>query len=1293
MLKRWWTKRAVAASQHAQRDRFRPHLELLEDRNLLSAGAIDPTFGQNGTTPPDFDAAATAVVVAGDGKIVVLGQTQVGYEIRRYHANGSPDATFGDQGQVAATFGDDTVVVNLAVLGDGRIVVGGSSEQSSLSVARFNPDGSPDSTFSEDGLTEFALGLTVADMAVRGNSVVVVGTAGTDVVVVRLNADGNLDQSFDGDGLATTPLGADARAGGVALQTDGKIVVTGFGGGELTLLRYRADGSLDPTFDGDGVVSAGLPGATFAGSQVAVDGNSGQLVVTADSFTVHNSYADWDHGQEFFNLFRFNGDGSPDAGFGTAGQVSRSAWRSFVAADKGNTQDVVLQSDGKILVGGNSYGTALVTRYHPDGALDLGYGNGGSAVVSSSWWLGDASPALALQGDGKVVVASDADTGLVLTRLEADSDIRPARFESAAAFRQHLIEQAVRQYSGLFGRDFRYWYYRNYALDYAVTTMAGSASTAVGGAPTYSETNTQVAGVDEGDSVKSDGRYLYLLSNGKLVILDAWPAEDLSTLSETDLSGTPLVQYLHGDRLTVISQEYRPGKGGYGGPGRGEPVLMSLRYGGYYWSDPVVKVTVFDVSDRSAPTVVKETTLDGSYNNSRAVGDTVYVALNTRFAGLPAPEYTQLDDGVVYETEAAYRARMATLPLDALLPRYTTRSYGPDGTHESSGLLNAPEDIYRPSLSDDTNLMSLVALDVGGTDATPTDSVSFMTSYGATLYAAPDNFYLITNRWSYVNNWTFIDRLSLDDGDITLTATGRVPGSILNQFSVGQNGDYLYIATTIGWGQQSSNNVYVLGEDGHALEVVGKVENMAPGETIFSVRFLGDRGFVTTFVRQDPLFALDLSDPTAPFVAGELHVSGFNGYMQAIDATHLIGIGRDENPNTGRVTDFQISLYDVSDLYNPTLVSRYHVAPEGWSWSNAEYDYHAITYYPEYQALALPVSSYRQITSSDGTLSRWTYQTDQLVFHVDAAAGTLELQGTISDASAIQRGVFIGDKLYSISDTSVQVHALEDLETLVAQVELPAPDYSPWWWGWDWVVTPLVVRIEAEPAVVTSPTVESEPEAVNSPPSDAPPGTDPGDTPEPTPVPPSDVSRPVGVSPLASQVTIAPSLASLAIAVVAVPAPPSSTSALAPEGFSTPEPVEVRDPAPATVPTAPSTPTMLHSPSEVIATPVSASGDADQTETAPRPAADPPPEVFEGTGPRPDVNPSEARDVEFSDESAPPVQTAREQENDQSVSPLLLLAAVALVPGTGGQDEGRHRRQRVRRRHGRLRPGDAGGRP
>jgi inhibitor of cysteine peptidase len=1129
MLRKWWVKalkwefgsdRNGARRSPVRHIRFKPQAELLESRLVPTAGAIDPTFGHNGTLTLDRDYVAKDVVVEGDGKIVVLAQSDdfvaimkagyVNFGILRFNTDGSADTSFGNNGKVTDTWGYVTDVVSLAVLGDGSILVGGSHRVPTAfgadwfaDVAAYNPDGTINSKFGNGGRAEASLGgadaqpdKLVTGMAVDGHgNIVVAASTGSNLSVIRFTATGSADASFGGNG---TVHGSAWMSGGLAIQSDNRIVVTAFSNGNLDsngnleLLRYNTDGSLDTTFGSRGIVSAPLGGQYFAAAHVAVQASDGALVATADSYTVtDHTYTWWDGTRDqnsnyytttaSFALFRLNSDGMPDTSFGKGGQVTTTS-PDYNGSYAPATHTLALQDNGKILVAGSTYyGTTFVTRYNVDGTVDLTYGNGGT-TSNDSWsqYGQQGSITLALQGDGKVVLASTSSVLVngsfvsrsTLARLEADSDIRPTQFGSEAAIREYLIQQAIQQYEWEFGQTYQYW---RYAYPMGVATGGVSnvalASAATDSGNTFSTTNVQQQGVDEGDTVKTDGQYLYILSHDKLVILNAWPAAQLSTLSTTALDGNALAEYLNGNRVTVISQvyNYSPIIDPPFGPGplvaTGAAIARPWFWG---WSNPQVEVTVYDVSDPKNPAVVQETKYDGYYNTSRAIGSTVYVALNNNLS-LPPPVYAVEGDKIVYGTEAQYRARMETLDLGPLLPHYTTYTTGPDGTHQDTKLLSRPEDIYQPGVPGDTNLLSVVSLDIRAGLGAPTHTVTFLTSYGATLYAAPDNFYLATTRWSYVNDWTFIDKISLADGGLELTATGRVPGTIMNQFSMGENGAYFDIATTSGWWHDSSNNVYVLSENNHSLDIVGRLEDFAHGERITSVRFMSDRGFVSTALNIDPLFAIDLSDPTAPRIAGQLQVPGFTGYLQLLDANHLLGIGQERSAGTQWGWGVVITLFDISDLSNPTIISRYHVSPQGWSWTNATYDYHAITYYPQYQTLTLPVSSEQQVPDPSGTGTNWIYQSAELVFHVDPTKG-LDFQGQVSDLSQISRGVFINKMLYTISDTSVQVHALGNLSQLVAQVALPLPE-PPWWWSWwqkGWTLRQPAVKIVADPKTVTT---------------------------------------------------------------------------------------------------------------------------------------------------------------------------------------------------------------------------------
>ena len=234
-----------------------------------------------------------------------------------------------------------------------------------------------------------------------------------------------------------------------------------------------------------------------------------------------------------------------------------------------------------------------------------------------------------------------------------------------------------------------------------------------------------------------------------------------------------------------------------------------------------------------------------------------------------------------------------------------------------------------------------------------------------------------------------------------------------------------------------------LGEDGDELEIVGSVEKLAPGERIFSARFVGETGYVVTFRQVDPLFSIDLSNPTKPVVEGELKIPGFSEYMQPIDENHLLAIGRDADPRTGRSRGLQISLFDVTDINDPKLEDRYTFEGEWGTYSAAEHDHHAFGYYPEYNTLAIPVTS-----SGRGSWIQeewggrfWVpaqYSEALQVFSVDTEEG-FEFLGAVEHPSQVQRSLRVDDALYSVSYDTVKVNSITEPDNLLGQVHFLPP--------------------------------------------------------------------------------------------------------------------------------------------------------------------------------------------------------------------------------------------------------------
>ncbi len=552
-------------------------------------------------------------------------------------------------------------------------------------------------------------------------------------------------------------------------------------------------------------------------------------------------------------------------------------------------------------------------------------------------------------------------------------------------------------------------------------------------APGYSLTNIQVEGVDEADIVKSDGRYIYLAVDNRLIIARAYPAEEARVIWERELEGPIVGLFISGDRLAVLE---------CGGPvyatGWRGGLLAEGSSGSY---EVETSIRVYDVTDRADPVLDRELSVDGYYVSARMIGDYVYLVAS----------------GSAWIAED-----------NVSLPRIE----GDDGTVRIQA-----EEIWHSGTPDSgysfTTILSVNVID----DDEEAGHETLLVGGASTVYVSPDNIYITFPEWRDASGQTSIHRINIDQGRIEYQATGKVPGSLLNQFSLDEQGEYLRVATT-DWNRDESdanwqdNNLYVLDQ---SLDIFGRLENVAPGESIHAARFMGDRCYLVTFEQTDPLFVIDLADPGHPAVLGELVMPGFSDYLHPYDETHLIGVGMLDS-------SVKISLYDVTDPAHPGEMSTYLVGDsarsgaEGWTWASTPvlYDHRAFLFDRERGLLVLPVSMEswaHRVPSEWGPMEdgiavssdhNWSSWQGAYVFDVSLEKG-LELAGRIShyrserDGSeefrpepwvldsdesaysdyyldyesfyrcAIERSLYIGDVLYTISDQQIGMNNLETL--------------------------------------------------------------------------------------------------------------------------------------------------------------------------------------------------------------------------------------------------------------------------
>jgi hypothetical protein len=629
---------------------------------------------------------------------------------------------------------------------------------------------------------------------------------------------------------------------------------------------------------------------------------------------------------------------------------------------------------------------------------------------------------------------------------------RLARLGTPEAFRDYLVN-AARNRGGLGAMATGFGARLNGPVLAVNDTSTTVSTTAIANtAPGHSQTNTQVAGVDEGDIIENDGRHLYILSRDELVIVDAQNADAPMVASRTKIDGSPLAEYLHDGRLTVLSSVWTPANV----PGNpGIMPLLGMRHAGQ------VQVTVYDVADPAEPRLLSSTRIDGAYVDSRMVaGRLALVVQNDLLAGYwsgaPVIMPAVMPEGrvafaapPVSDTVLAKRIRQA--PVARMLPTWTTTVAKADGTSTTSApqLVSRPQDVLSPAMGNEVNLTSVVLVNVHAATPTIAGATSVIGGYASTLHMNAEELYVFSPRQEWINGErTDVQRFDITGAAPRFIASGSFSGHLLNQFSADDNGDFLRVAVTkttfetaadnasptlgspdiavslpfMPWNANRSNAVYVLATQGDTLAVVGSVENIAPGESIMSARFVGETAYMVTFEQVDPLYVVDLSTPTAPRIAGELKVPGFSRFLQPLDDGFLLGIGRDADPDTGRTRGLKVSLFDVRDASAPKEVGTFLVdqPADGWSWSDAEWNHHALGFYPELDVVALPVQSFVMVAAdSPAGFPTWQTRAGVVVLDIDPVTGITEL-GTVEHDSRLLRTARIGSTIYSVADLDLK---------------------------------------------------------------------------------------------------------------------------------------------------------------------------------------------------------------------------------------------------------------------------------
>lgn len=569
----------------------------------------------------------------------------------------------------------------------------------------------------------------------------------------------------------------------------------------------------------------------------------------------------------------------------------------------------------------------------------------------------------------------------------------------------------------------------------APQSASETASTDGRGGGEYSETNVQVAGVDEADIVKTDGKYIYSLNQGNLNISAAYPADQLTLLSTVKLGEYQAEEmFIDGNRLMIFGSETTRTPAG----ARSESYS---RYGSLF------SVRLYDITDRQAPRFLQRYDFEGSYLTARKIEGDVYFVFNT---------YPTYRDGI---------------PCGELVPGYKiNRDDVVPAATDLQPMVGCTDVVYVEPLRAE-NFITVASLSL--TNDRQAVQTEVIVGNGQNVYASAQNLYVAQTNWpsywwglSYntADEKTTVSKFKLAQGKIEFAANGEVPGHILNQFSMDEFDNHFRIATTVGqaWSEEekSKNNIYIMDA---AMQRSGALEDLAPGESIYSVRFLGERGYLVTFKKVDPLFVVDLSDHANPRILGKLKIPGYSDYLHPYDANHIIGVGKEaedasEAETSSRNLDFawyqglKMALFDVTDVSHPVEMHKVVIGDRGTD-SPVLTDHKAFLFDKSKNLLVIPISlaEIQGERSAANQYGETVYQ-GAYVYNLTLERG-FDLRGRITHVTdesvfvkggyyyeskeAINRSLYIDNALYTLSPAHLKANRLDNL-VQIKEVDFPA---------------------------------------------------------------------------------------------------------------------------------------------------------------------------------------------------------------------------------------------------------------
>ena len=602
----------------------------------------------------------------------------------------------------------------------------------------------------------------------------------------------------------------------------------------------------------------------------------------------------------------------------------------------------------------------------------------------------------------------------------------------------------------------------------------------------YSGTNNQEQGVDEADFVKTDGFHIYFLDNGLLHIMDVPEFGEIEHASTTPLEGTPVAMMLNGDSLVVVSTVSS------WNIDSDDPLAQSMGWGDdwYGWrTSTLTKFTVYDISNSSSPSADRELYIEGNYMTAREVDGTVRTVTHAWMdipdlkTWLEYPDnyweskYDEETRRNVREQSAAAaikhnRKVLNEISLEDILPQVHERIGDEIITHHMSG--DECSNFAAPDSALNRGFTSIFTIDLIAEELE--FEADHIVGNWPLVYSSQDTLIITENAWDWwwfwgndgLNEATNIHTFNISEaGSTVYSGSGRINGTIQDQFSISEYEGVVRVATTTGqWGRWWMENpepmeshvitmalaLDIETEQQYLLEL-GSVDGIAYNETIWSARFVDDRAYIVTFQNMDPLWTIDLSNPTNPQIMGELEVPGVSTYIHPLsdDAILTIGLGpRDVVNGTGLDWGHtRLSLFNVSNFSDPQLTQTLSLSPvedpnDGWTWawSEATWEHKAFQYWAPKGMLAIPMNTYRYDYYYDEA-GQYHYDYDWVskLMIVNVTEDGLEVHGEIDHSQFyeteenqwwssynIRRSIFMGDYIYAISHGGITVTHLDSLE-------------------------------------------------------------------------------------------------------------------------------------------------------------------------------------------------------------------------------------------------------------------------